>query len=94
MDEYNSNKERKRLILFDGMIVDILSNKNSNPIVTELFIRGRKLKKTENCLVSYSAVPKKYSTHKKTTQFIFYTQKILHTFYCENSKQVIWKSCV
>ena len=44
IDEYNPNKERKRLILFDGMIADILSNKNSNPIVTELFIRGRKLK--------------------------------------------------
>ena len=26
------------------MITDILSNKKRNPIVTELFIRGRKLK--------------------------------------------------
>ena len=43
IDEYNPNKERKRLILFDDMIADMLSNKKSNLIVTELFIRGRKL---------------------------------------------------
>ena len=36
--EYNPNKERKILIVFDEMITDILSNKNPNPIVTELFI--------------------------------------------------------
>ena len=36
-------KKRNILIVFDGMIADILSNKNLNPIVTELFIRGRKL---------------------------------------------------
>ena len=28
---------------FDDMIADMLTNKKSNPIVTELFIRGRKL---------------------------------------------------
>ena len=43
IDEYNPNKERKRLILFDDMIADMLSNKKSNLIVTELIIRGRKL---------------------------------------------------
>ena len=32
------------LIVFDDMIADMLSNKKLNPIVTELFIRGRKLK--------------------------------------------------
>ena len=36
--EYNPNKERKILIEFDEMITDILSNKNPNPIFTELFI--------------------------------------------------------
>ena len=29
--------------MFDGMIADMESNKKSNPIVTELFLRGRKL---------------------------------------------------
>ena len=43
IEEYNPNKIRKTLIVFDDMIVDMLSNKKLNPIVTELFIRGRKL---------------------------------------------------
>ena len=29
------------LIVFDNMIADMLRNKKLNPIVTELFIRGR-----------------------------------------------------
>ena len=41
--EYNLNKEPKILIVFDDMISDMLSNKKLNPIVIELFIRGRKL---------------------------------------------------
>ena len=36
----NPNKEHKILIIFDDMIADMLSNKKSQPIVTELFIRG------------------------------------------------------
>ena len=43
IEEYNPNKKRKILIVFDDMIADMLNNKNLNPIVTELFIRGRKL---------------------------------------------------
>ena len=43
IEECNPNKKRKILILFDDMIADILSNKNLNPKVTELCIRGRKL---------------------------------------------------
>ena len=37
-EEYNPNKKRKTLIVFDDMITDMLSNKKHNPIVTELFI--------------------------------------------------------
>ena len=36
-------KKIKNIIVFDDMIADMLSNKKLNPIVTELFIRGRKL---------------------------------------------------
>ena len=43
IEEYNLNKERKILIVFDDMIVDMLNNKKLNPIVTELFIRVRKV---------------------------------------------------
>ena len=39
----NTTKKHKILIVFDDMIADMLSNKRFNPIVTELFIRGRKL---------------------------------------------------
>ena len=42
IEEYNPIKKRKILIVFDNMIADMLSNKELNPIVTELFIRGRK----------------------------------------------------
>ena len=43
IEEYNSNKRGKILIVFDDMIADMLSNKKLNPKVTELLIRGRKL---------------------------------------------------
>ena len=44
IEAYNPNKKRKILIAFDDVIADMVSNKKLNPIVTELFIRGRKLK--------------------------------------------------
>ena len=40
---YNPNKENKILIVFDDMIADLIQNKKLNSIVTELFIRRRKL---------------------------------------------------
>ena len=40
---YNPNKENKILIVFDDMIADMINNKKLNPVVTELFFRGRKL---------------------------------------------------
>ena len=41
IEEYNPNKKRKILIVFDYITADILSNRKLNLIVTELFIRGR-----------------------------------------------------
>ena len=43
IEEYDPSKDRNILIVFDDMITDMLSNKNLNPVVTELFIKGRKL---------------------------------------------------
>ena len=43
IEDYNPDKKRKILIVFDDMIADMINNKKLNPIVTELFIRGRKL---------------------------------------------------
>ena len=37
------DKDCEILIVFDDMIADMIKNKNLNSIVTELFIRGRKL---------------------------------------------------
>ena len=39
IEDYNPNKKRKILIIIDGIIADMLSNKNLNPIVIELFTR-------------------------------------------------------
>ena len=41
--EYNPGKKRKVLIVFDDMITDMINNKKLNSVVTELFIRGRKV---------------------------------------------------
>ena len=43
IEEYNPNKKQNILIVFEDMIADMLNNKTLNPIVTELFIRSRKL---------------------------------------------------
>ena len=35
--------KHKILIVFDDMIADMINNKKLNPVVTELFIRDRKI---------------------------------------------------
>ena len=41
IEEYNLGRKRKILIVFDGMIADMINNKKRIPVVTELSIRGR-----------------------------------------------------
>ena len=43
IEEYNIGKTCKILIFFDGMIADMINNETLSPVVTELFVRGRKL---------------------------------------------------
>ena len=43
INHYNPDKQNKLLIVFDDMIADMIQNKKLNSIVTELFIRGKKL---------------------------------------------------
>ena len=43
IEDYNPIKKRRILIVFDDMIADMIINNKLNPIVTELFISGRKL---------------------------------------------------
>ena len=74
IEEYNPNKKRKILIIFDDMIVDMLSNKRLNLIVTELFIRGRKLNVSLVFIAqSYFAVPK----HIRLNSMHYFIMKIL-----------------
>ena len=43
IEECNTNKKCKIIIVFDNMILDILSNRKLNRIVSKLFIRDRAL---------------------------------------------------
>ena len=73
---YNSNKENKILIVFDDMISDMINNKTLNSIVTELFIRGRKLNISLVFITqSYFKIPKDVRLNTN------------HFFHYENSKQ-------
>ena len=67
IEEYNPNKKREILIVLDNINADMVSNKKLNPIVTELFIRGRKRNiSLAFSKQSYFAVPKNIrlnSTH-------------------------------
>ena len=64
--EYNPDKERKKLIIFDDVIVDMLSNKRLTTTATELFIRGRKLNISLVFITqSYFAVPKNIRLNSK-----------------------------
>ena len=52
-------KKRKVLIAFDDMIVDIVNNKKLTPVVTELFVRGRKRNTSVVFITeSYFRIPK------------------------------------
>ena len=43
IDDYNLNRRRKILIVFDDMIADIMTNKKFQSLIKELFIRCRKI---------------------------------------------------
>ena len=70
IEEYNIGNERKILIVFDDMIADLINNKKVNLVLTELFIRGRKLNISIVFITqSYFKVPKHVrlnSTHSFT----------------------------
>ena len=58
INEYNIDKERKILIVFDDMIADMINNNKLNSILTELFIRGGKLNISLLFITqSYSVIP-------------------------------------
>ena len=68
INDYRPDKENKILIVFDDMIADMINNKKLNSIVTELFIRGRKLNISLVFITqSYFKVPK--DVRLNTTHF-------------------------
>ena len=68
INEYDPGKKRKILIVLDDMIADMINNKKLNSIVTELFIRGRKLNISLVFITqSYFKVPK--DVRLNTTHF-------------------------
>ena len=69
IEKYNLNKKREILITFDDMIVDMVSNKKLNPIVTEIFIRGRKL--NISLTQSHFFIPK--NVRLNSTQYLIMT---------------------
>ena len=65
---YNPDKENKMFIVSDDMIADMIHNKKLGSIVTELFIRGRKLNISLGFITqSYFKVPK--DVRLNTTHF-------------------------
>ena len=40
IEKYNPIKKQEKLVVFDNMIPNMLSNKELNKIVTRLFVRG------------------------------------------------------
>ena len=75
IEDYNPIKKRKVLIIYDDMIADMINNNKLNSVVTELFIRCRKLNISIVFITqSYFKVPKDVrlnSTH-------FFIMKIPH----------------
>ena len=68
INEDNPDKENKILIVFDGMIADMTNNKKLDSIVTELFIRERKLSISLVFIAqSYFKIPK--DARLNTTHF-------------------------
>ena len=67
VNDYNASRKRKKIIIFDEMIADIMTNKKFKTIIKELFIRCRKLNISFSFIIqSYFSVPKEVrlnSTH-------------------------------
>ena len=66
IDDCNPSRKRKKLIVFDDMMADIMSNKKFQSIIKELFIRCRKLNISYVFIIqSYFSVPKEVILNSK-----------------------------
>ena len=61
IDDYNSKRKRKILIVFDDMIADVMTNKKFLAIIKELFIICKKMDISLVFIAqSYFSVPKEF----------------------------------
>ena len=95
IDDYNPDKENKILIVFDDMIADMIHNEKLNSIVTELFIRGRKLNISLVFITqSYFKVPK--DVRLNTTHFFIMkipNKRELQQIAVNHSSDIDFKKC-
>ena len=64
LEDGNPTKKRRVLVVFDDMIADMEFNKTISSIVTELFLRRRKLK------ISFVSITESYFKMLKTIRLI------------------------
>ena len=74
IDEYSLDKENKILIVFDYMIADMIYNKKPKSVVTELFIRGRKIN------ISLVFITQSYFKVPKDVRLVFRATFLLEKF--------------
>ena len=93
IDDYNKNRDKKVLIIFDDMIADIMRSAKFKAIVKELFIRCRKLNiSTVFITQSYFRIPK--DARLNTTHYILMkigSKKELKNIAEENSGHLDFK---
>ena len=91
IDDYNKQRKRKVLIIFDDMIADIMSSENFKAIIKELFIRYRKLN-ISIIAQSYFRTPK--DARLNSTHFVIMkiqSKKELQNIAQENSGDIDFK---
>lgn len=102
---YNPGKILKVLIVSDGIIVDISSDKKVHKIVTELFMRGRKINiSLIFILQSLQKIPKDvrqdttYEKNSKQTRaspnFLLFNKLIFLIFFSFNKSKTLQISAV
>ena len=99
IDEYSVDKKRKLFIFFDDVIADMINNKKLNSIITELFIRGRKLNISLVFITqSYFKVPK--DVRLNSTHFFVLNKRKLQQIALNHSSDInskdfikIYKKC-
>ena len=82
IEDYNPIKKRKKLIVFDDMIADMINNSKLNPLVTELFIRCRKLN------ISIVFITQSYFKVPKDVCYIKFYKSILQIMKIPNKREL------